>query len=459
MLKWRQIQAVAAKLTGRELTVAQDTDLDDPWRTLYRRIQPVDHPALYERELWKASVGLEDRNGLIDTVLLSLPGPGACSQFRPLDELTANLAPVTWLWPGWLPRGMLSLLGAAPGAGKSLLALDLARLVIHGQPFPDGAPARITGANVVYVDAEAVPQIQNQRAEAWGMDRSRLYLLMPPDRYGLIDFCQEEDQDRLVQMVYELQPHLVVIDSLGAVSGRGENKVEDVRDILAFLSAVAREFDLALLLIHHLRKPAKAHDLARRGGLVTADDFRGSSHIVAMARSVLALSIVQDGPRPDRNGPRRLEVVKTNLCRYPEALGVVFDEPAPSKRTAAGAACPEPDGETRGEAAPSNAWDTVPVLHYTAAPTPYREPTQADACADWLLETLRQAGEAMRPKEILALAREVGFAQGVVYRARRRLAGQIVDTETHRSPRNQWALAGWQPEVRTRIGTDSHRCG
>ncbi len=452
MLKWRQIQAVVDKLTGRELSAAQALDLDDPWRTLYRRVQPVDHPGLYERELWKASAGLEDRNGLIQTVLHSLPGPAAYSQFRPLDELTANLAPVTWLWPGWLPRGMLSLLGAAPGAGKSLLALDLARRVIHGEPFPDGAPsvngvpflngapARAPRTKVVYVDAEAVPQIQNQRAEAWGMDRSRLYLLLPPERYGLIDFCQEEDQDRLVQMAYELQPHLVVIDSLGAVSGRGENKVEDVRDILAFLSAVAREFDLALLLIHHLRKPGKAHDRIRNGGLVTADDFRGSSHIVAMARSVLALSIIQDGPQPDRNGPRRLEVVKTNLCRYPEALGVVFEEPVPPPDPA------RPARDTGDPAAPPTDWDAVPVLRYTAAPRPYREPTQADACADWLLETLRQAGQAMRPKEILALAREAGFTQGVVYRARHRLIGQVIDTEAHRSPRNQWALAEWHAQ-------------
>jgi len=31
------------------------------------------------------------------------------------------------------------------------------------------------------VDAEAVPQIQNERAEGWGMDRSRLYLMLPEE--------------------------------------------------------------------------------------------------------------------------------------------------------------------------------------------------------------------------------------------------------------------------------------
>jgi len=32
--------------------------------------------------------------------------------------------------------------------------------------------------------------------------------MLPVERYGLIDFGGEADQDRLVQMLYELQPHL-----------------------------------------------------------------------------------------------------------------------------------------------------------------------------------------------------------------------------------------------------------
>ena len=126
MLKWRQIQAVADKMLGRGDGVRM-ADLNDPWRTLYRRVRPVDDPAMMERELWKAAVGLEDRNGLVETVLLSLPSAGAVCQFQALDALAETLPPVEWVWPNWLPRGMLSLLGAAPGAGKSLVGLDLAR--------------------------------------------------------------------------------------------------------------------------------------------------------------------------------------------------------------------------------------------------------------------------------------------------------------------------------------------
>jgi hypothetical protein len=145
--------------------------------------------------------------------------------------------------------------------------------------------------------------------------------------------------------------------------------------------------------------------------LLTADDFRGSSHITAMARSVMGLSIVQDGPEPDRNGPRRLEVLKTNLVRHPEALGVVF-----------------------------GAGSEAPVLRYTKAPKPFREPTQAEECAAWLVEVLEEAGEPLKPKEIVKMAKAYGFSRGVVYRARAELREVVVDTEPHRHPDNRWRL-------------------
>ena len=413
MLTWLQMQAVAQKLTNRVPEGLRAHDLDEPWRTLFRRVEPADDPAMFGRALWKATVGLEDRNALVDAVLEVLPS--ILPTIPSLEKMAANLLPIEWVWPGWLPRGMLSLLGAAPGAGKSLVALDLARRVIHQEPFPDAArrsqASALPGGNVVYVDAEAVPQIQNERASAWDMDRSRLYLMLPKDQYGLVDFGSTTDQDRLLEMVYELQPHLVVVDSLSSITLKGENNVEDVRAVLSFLSAVAREFDLAMLLIHHLRKRGKALPMM---DLVTADDFRGSSHIIAMARSVLALSIIQDGPEPDRNGPRRLEVVKTNLCRYPPALGVHFED--------------------NGRAAPE--------IRYGDAPQAYKKATQTETCAEWLLETLQEAGEPMRPKEVLVLAKEYGFKEGTIYRARKELEGTVVNTAGKKAPGNRWEYVG-----------------
>ncbi|MCI0726797.1 MAG: AAA family ATPase, partial [Chloroflexi bacterium] len=45
------------------------------------------------------------------------------SSWADLDE---RLDPVQWDWPGWLPRGFLTILAGEPGTGKSLLCLRLA---------------------------------------------------------------------------------------------------------------------------------------------------------------------------------------------------------------------------------------------------------------------------------------------------------------------------------------------
>jgi hypothetical protein len=303
---------------------------------------------------------------------------------------------------------MISLLGSVPGAGKSYLALDLARRVIAGQPFPNGAPVPQPGANVLYVDAEDVPQIIKQRAEAWAMDTSRLYLLRPGDR-PCIDLSQPRDRDQLVDMCYILRPALIVVDSLSTISSQGENNVEDVRGLLAFLNRLAQRFQCALLLIHHLRK---------RGILATADplgvdDFRGSSHIIAVARLVLGLSVIQTGPRPDRNGPRRLEVVKTNLARYPESLGVQFLPAYPSGVT----------------------------IQYGPSPQSYREPTKLEQTMEWLLETLQAHEEPAMPADLVEMAQQAGYGRATLYKARARLGPRIRDTDKPRSPKNRWELA------------------
>ena len=271
---------------------------------------------------------------------------------------------------------------------------------------------------VVYVDAESVLQVLNQRARAWGLDRSRLYPLLPPDPYGLLDLGSERHQDLLADLVDSVGPDLVIVDSLSAISLKGENNIEDVRQVLAFLAALAREFDTGLLLVHHLRKQ---HPLRSQRSRVTAEDLRGSLHIIATARSVLALSLVPTAPPEEGAGEgtwlRRLEVVKSNLCGPPPPLGLCIE-------------------------ATSGGDPTAPALRYTEPPVPYRSPTQADACAAWLVELLAAAGEPLKPKQIVQAARQAGFGRSTLYRARRTLGDRIAETgQDARDPTRRWSLA------------------
>jgi len=399
-----QIQAVADRLAGLP-TQTRAADLDEPWRTCYVAIEKA-LPGVAEEAMTNALSGRDDRESIISAILGIKPGNGPT--FPSLRAIAASLPPITWFWQDWIPIGMLSLMGGVPGSGKSYVALDLARRVVDGEPFPDGATNPSQGQNVIYVDAEAVPQLLNARAEAWNMNRDRIYLMLP-QTMAMIDFSRTEYQDQLLDMMHTLQPSLVIIDSLSSISSKGENNVEDVRAILSFLGNLALEFQSAVLLVHHLRKRSLP-----MMDVLSAEDFRGSSHIVAMSRSILGLSIIQTGPKMDRNGPRRLEIVKTNLGRYPEPLGCTFESL-------------EPNGV---------------YIKWGDAPEKYKEPSEVEQCADWLVRILLEAGEPVKPKELVEWGEDEGWGKATIYRARDLLADQIVNTAGNRSPKNKWALAG-----------------
>lgn len=399
-----QVQAVADKLGGVATTLGA-RNLGEPWRSCWLALEGAEKG----KERWALAGALrelKERDAALGMILAAVPG-AALGDFPSLQEMhDAGMIPeIRWLWRDWVPRGMLSLLTGEGGAGKSMVGLDLARRVIAGGQWPDGLEIG-HGGPVVYVDAEAVPQIHDERTLWWEVDRSQLHLMLPATGELFIDMNGPACQDRLVEMVATINPALVVVDSLSTISLRGENNKEDVVALLGFLSRVATAFDLGMLLVHHLRKRGSGQ-LALP---LTQDAVRGSGHIVAAARSVLGLSIVQTGAELNKNGPRRLEVLKTNLARYPKALGCEFVPLQP-----------------RGV-----------MLRYGDAPQQYEAPTKADRCEDWLLETLEKAGEPMKPQEVVELAEVEGYSRAMVYRARKTLEGQVTSTEGRRSPENKW---------------------
>lgn len=400
-----QIQALADRLAGLPVKCSARS-FQEPWRTCWLALEGV-APKDFREALMKALENNPDRPKILDSLFATRPGHKM--HFDSLEEIASELAPLEWLWPGWLPRGMLTLFGAAPGAGKSFVALDLSWRITTNQGFPDGSPIPNPDANIVYVDGEAVPQILNERALAYGVDRKRLFLLLP-DPGEAIDFGEEKYRDRLLDMVATLQPELVIIDSLSSIHSKGQNNVEDVRDLLGFLAQVAEAHRTGMLLIHHIRKPGNGQNMQMFD--LTMSDLSGSGYIVALARVVWGLHVIQTGPAANPNGPRLLKVLKTNLGPYEAPLSFSF---APL----------EPKGVFLK-------WSVEP-------PHSYQEPTKLDNCMTWLLALLVEG--PMKPAEIVELGETEGFARNLIYRARRGLNDQIENTEGKNSPHNQWKLA------------------
>ncbi|MCD4739487.1 MAG: AAA family ATPase [Anaerolineae bacterium] len=374
-------------------------------REALKLLSAISRIAYNEKEDLSAAADIEEQLSEI------LRTPIQNTTYPDFGSVSKTLQPIQWLWPQWVPRGMITLLGAVPGAGKSLVALDLAKRIIHNEPWPNGAPSGGRSERVIYVDAELVPQLLHARASSWGMDESKLYLMLPKPN-DMIDFGREEYRAQLRSMVETIKPTLVVIDSLSSITTRGENNIEDIRSILGFLNELASNFQVGLILIHHLRKRGGAQMMDKSRN-VSIDDFRGSGHIIAMARSVIALSTVHVTANGyDRNGPRKIEIVKTNLGAYPDPLGCEFKPLHP-----------------RG----------VFLEWSENAPQPYKEPTKAELCKDWLREVLIKP---QSPADLVKMGQdEEGWSRSTIYRARRELGSLIKSTLGHQDPNNKWVLA------------------
>jgi hypothetical protein len=401
-----QKQAIADLVAGLVVGELPSQVLNEPWRTIYAAVVTAE-PERRRDALFAALAGCTDKEAIAGAILAL--NPGDLPDFPSLLDISAELSPIEWVWDGWIPRGMLSVLGAAQGTGKSFTLLDISWRVIAGKSFPDGQPVHRPGANIVYVDAESVPQILNERAKHYGIDRSKLFVMLP-EHGTMLDFNTLKCQEQLIERVAALEPELVIIDSLSSIHSRGQNNVEDVRGLLNFFTQLAVYYRIGLILVHHIRKPGAGGQQMMLYD-ISLEDLSGSAHITAMARSVLGLHVVRTGPKPDPNGPRELKILKTNLGPYPAPLGFEFSPLHP---------------------------EGVFLNWLEDVPEPYKEPTKLEQCIEWLETTLREAKEPIKPQDVIDLADSEGFGRRTVYRARNRLAGRIRNTEGQNDPNNAW---------------------
>jgi KaiC/GvpD/RAD55 family RecA-like ATPase len=337
-------------------------------------------------------------------------------EYESADQVLERLPDLHWLWHPWIPRGLVTVCFGDAGTGKTYLLLDIAQRVALGTAYPDATPVQRPGC-VLFVDAENKPAVFKRRVSHWGDELARMFYMMPAMNRLMINLDHDLDRERFLDRVYRIRPELIVIDSYGSITLRGENAKEDAQKTLIFLTAVAKDYDCAAVVIHHPRKPTGAMQSSLSGGEMSIHNVRGSGYIVQMATNVLGLQLTG----LDRNGPRKLHVVKNNLGQYPDPIGVTYTP-----------------------------WENDPevaVLSYGQV-LQAEKPKKIEQCADWLIELLREQG-ALSTNEIMVMGEEVGFNRRMIYRARKRAGADIVDTE---SP--YWAGNGWALRDYTKDGVD-----
>lgn len=305
--------------------------------------------------------------------------------------------PVNWLWEGVIAKGALMLLAGDPGLGKSQVTLSIAAAISIGGNWP-ASTSRAEKANVVILSTEDSPKNTIiPRLIACGADLERTLIVESiQDDRGDRPFVLQDDVPKLRQKIEAIgSVSLVIIDPVTNYMGKGDaNSTTDVRGVLGQLSDLARECDIAVVLVSHLNKDA---------GKKATNRVTGSGAWVAAART--AYAIERDG---EDGEIRKMAPIKNNLAK--DTVGFRYRVES----------CKVEGGIETSRVV----WnDTSEVLTADQAFNDRQSGPARSEAKEFLREML--ASGPCVPKEVKALAESEGIHDSTLKRAKRELKVQL----------------------------------
>jgi putative DNA primase/helicase len=322
---------------------------------------------------------------------------------RPLAEIEAK--PVSWLWPGRIPRGKLTIIAGNPGVGKSQITASIAAVITTGGCWPVDGHNSARGAVLFLTAEDDAADTLRTRLEAAGADVNQVHIVE-----GVLDgytgdgtpmnrlFSLAKDLDALSQKLRAM-PNVaaLIIDPISAYLGHTDShRNAEVRALLAPLGEIAARHNLAMIGISHLTKNAGEQALMR---------VSGSLAFVAAARAAYLVA-------QDRNDDARplLVPMKNNFAQ--DKTGLAYRIEGVSVLTPAGAI------ETARVM-----WEAGPVSITGDEVMQSLSPTKISAlnhAKKWLLNMLSE-GRSLTTKEPSALAEKQDISGSTLGRAAKSL--------------------------------------
>lgn len=326
--------------------------------------------------------------------------------------------PISWVWRDWIAAGKLHLIGGAPTAGKTTLALALAATITNGEQWPDESPCAERGSVLIWSGEDGIEDTLQPRLEAMGADLTKVHFVVSvSDPHGRRPFDPATDMPALAAKASAiLDLRMLIVDPIVSAVAGDSHKNAEVRRGLQPLVDFAKGRNVAVLGITHFSKGTQGRD--------TLERFTGSLAFGAMARLAFAAAKLKDEAGEEY---RAFVRVKSNLgpdgggYRYTlESVG--FPSGARGLRVLWGAPL---DGEAREILAEAEADQD-------------RRSAFRDA-EDFLREELRLGERAAG--EIKRNAEQAGHSWRTVQEVRRRIGVQTRKAGGYFGGRQQWFWA------------------
>jgi AAA domain len=300
---------VVAKIISQQpANGAELAAMSEPWRELAQKLAATpetDQPAILAGFL----IGRTDSDAIIKALTDAnangpAPALGSIVRSAHLGDLTSCQSAGRFIWQNWIVRAHFTLLSSDPKIGKTHLALDLARRLWLGLPWPDGqAPTFPAGTTTLWVCGDRHQDELRERAAAFGLPPEAVRLNARPDNpYGGWDLDDPDNVKLLADLVASERPGLAFIDTVWRATRRRLNREDEVNAIMTPIVSIAQSCDVSIMGLMHLSQ--NLDTLGRR--------------LEGLARGIMKLF------KPDPGQPDRRKLIVIGNFKEPPALGVTI---------------------------------------------------------------------------------------------------------------------------------------
>jgi AAA domain len=187
-----------------------------------------------------------------------------------------------WLVSSLWGRAAVGILGGAPKCCKSWLALDLTLSIASRTPCLGTFAVEDPGPVLLYMAEDSAAVVKARLAglchhRGLRLDDLPIDVITAPS----LRIDKGRDQERLARTVWHAAPRLLVLDPFVRLHRVDENDAGEVSAILGYLRSLQREFNVAVLVVHHARKNGS--------GGQAGQNLRGSGDLHAWGDSNLYL--------------------------------------------------------------------------------------------------------------------------------------------------------------------------
>ncbi len=171
------------------------------------------------------------------------------------DLMKLSAPPIIHLVEDILVSGSATLLSAREKAGKGLFLIDLGFCIATGTPFLDRS---VMEGPVIYLALEEnVATLQSRigaRDQGHGGYSFYVVILDGSDNGQQFQLDRNEDIAGLAELIEEIEPVLVIIDTLREAHSGRENESDDMAPRLRAIRALAHQANTAIVVSHHAGK-------------------------------------------------------------------------------------------------------------------------------------------------------------------------------------------------------------